>query len=181
MIFFRLTSLYKLLFLKLCIFLILLSSCGSSTPLNSERIAQRYGNYGIEILFAGDQNRISSLYSESDGRKTMRTLALVEFTAADAPEIANEHGQVLGGGSIGAVFKEAGWTIDKTSSRYCLSKTDLKSLPELERMGIPHPTVLATRIYVFHVRKGTVSIEYATITEIYHPDYLQVDESLDDC
>jgi hypothetical protein len=181
MIFFRLTSLYKPLFLKLCISLILLSGCSSSTPLNSERIAQRYGNYGIEILFAGDQLRISNLYSETDGRRTMRTLALVEFTAADAPEIANEHRQVLGGGSIGAVFKEAGWTIDKVLSRYCLSRTDLESLPDLKEMGIPHPATLATRIYVFHVRRGTISIDYATITEIYHPDYVQVDEDLDDC
>ena len=141
----------------------------------------RYGNYGIEILFAGDQQRISNLYSEGDGQKTMRTLALVHFTAVNAPEIADEHKQILGGGSVGAVFKNAGWSIDKTASRYCLSKTDLESLPELERMGIPQGTTLATRIYVFHVRKGTVSIDYATITEIYHPDYLQADESLDDC
>jgi len=172
---------HKRLFLKLYLLLIFLSGCSSSAPLNSERIAQRYGSYGIEILFAGDQQRISNLYSEANGRKTMRTLALVEFTAADAPEIANEHGQVLGGGSIGAVFKDAGWTIDKGASRYCLSKTDRESLPELERMGIPHPAALATRIYVFHVRKGTVSIDYATITEIYHPDYVQADANLDDC
>ena len=181
MIFFRLTCIHKLLFIKLSIFLIFLSGCDSSTPLNSERIAQRYGNYGIEVLFAGDQKRISNLYSEADGRKTMRTLALVQFTAADAPEIANEHRQILGGGSIGAVFKKAGWTIDKTSSRYCLSKTDLESLPDLARMGIPPPATLATRIYVFHVRKGTISIDYATITEFYHPDYQPVDENLDDC
>lgn len=185
MICFRLTYIRNRLFLQLCLFTIFLSACGSTQPLNSERIAIRYGNYGIEILYADARHRISNLYSEADGRKTMRTLALVEFTAADSPDIVSEHRQILSGGSIGAVFKEAEWIIDKTSSRYCLSRADLESIPELELMGILYSATLATRIYIFQVQKGSLSINYATITEIYHPDYIQAAEltgkDLDDC
>lgn len=185
MIYFRLTYLRYLLFLKVFLSIGILSACATEPLLNSERIAGRYGNYGIEIMYAGDGRRLSSLYSEDDGRRTMRTLALVEFTAADAPEIATEHQRILAGGSIGAVFKEAGWTIEKVSSHYCLSRMDLASMPELKRMDIDFPATLATYIYVFKVNKAASSINYATITEIYHPDYLRADQLangyLDDC
>ena len=160
-------------------------SCATAPSLNSERIEQRYGNYGIEILQSGNNRRLTSLYSVSDGQKTMRTLALVEFTAPDDPQLLSEHQRILGGESIGAVFKEEGWIIDKISLRYCLSRFDLQSMPELSRMRLNHPDTLATRRYVFRVQKGETSVNYATITEIHHPDYLQaVDltpEDLDDC
>jgi hypothetical protein len=163
----------------------LLVACAPAPPLNSERIAQRYGNYGIEILQSGSQGRLSSLYSVSDGQKTMRTLALVEFTAADDPHLVREHQRILAGESIGAVFKEEGWHIDKISLRYCLAPLDLQSMPELSRMRLKHPATLATRTYVFSVRKGKTSINYATITEFHHPDYLQAadltPEDLADC
>ena len=116
---FRLENSRLYLFFNGFFVLLLLIGCSDALQLNSERIAHRYGNYGIEILYADDVRRISNLYSEKNGRKIMRTLALVEFVATGTPEIAGEHQRILGGGSIGAVFKEAGWTIDKTSSRYC--------------------------------------------------------------
>jgi len=151
----------------------LLGACTSSTQLNSERIAERYGSFGIEILQSGDDRRLSSLYSVSEGKKTMRTLALVDFRAANDSNIVQEHERILAGESIGAVFKESGWTIDKISSHYCQTQLDFNSLPELLRMEIELPATLATRRYTFRVRKGAVTIDYANITEIYHPDYLQ--------
>jgi hypothetical protein len=162
-----------------------LVSCATAPPLNSERIEQRYGNYGIEVLQSGNNRRLSSLYSVSDAQKTMRTLALVEFTAADDEHLAREHQRILAGESIGAVFKGEGWTIDKISLRYCLSRLDLQSMPELSRMRLGHPATLATRSYVFRVQKDDIKINYATITEIHHPDYLQAadltPEDLADC
>jgi len=148
---------------------------GGSYPalLNSERIAERYGNFGIEILQAENGRRLSSLYSVVEGQKTMRTLALVEFTGADDPRLAAEHARVLAGESIGAVFKATGWTIEKISPRFCLSKLDLEELPELSAMDIDLPASFATHNYIFRVKKGDSSIDYASITEIHHPDYLQ--------
>lgn len=177
-------SRYYLLFNGLLSLFILLS-CDSSPQLNSERIAARYGNYGIEILSANEHRRVANLYSDDGTRKTMRTLALVVFTATDQPETRDEHARILAGGSIGAVFKEAGWTIEKVSSRYCLSRSDLESMPQLAHMHIDLPASLATRSYVFGVRKDGKSIDYATITEIHHPDYLQASDfanaNLDEC
>ena len=46
--------------------------------LNSERIAEKFGNYGIEVL---EQNplRVSSLYSVEHGQRVCRTFAIVMF------------------------------------------------------------------------------------------------------
>jgi hypothetical protein len=186
MLYSRLTISRFYLFLNGFISFSVLSACHATpAPLNSERIAQRYGNFGIEILYAGDLHRTTSLYSESNAGITMRTLARVEFTAADNPNVATEHELILDGGSIGAVFKEAGWTINKVSPQYCLLQADFESLPELQRMEILLPANLATHTYVFRVQKEALSIDYATITEIHHPDYLQAEDfangNLDDC
>jgi len=163
----------------------LLGACNPAVPLNSERIAQRYGNYGIEILRSDNNRRLSSLYSTGDGQKTTRTLALVDFSATIHPKLAREHQRILAGESIGAVFKEQGWTIEKVSSRYCGAIFDLASIPELSGMDIELPARLAMHSYVFRVQKGGLSIDYATITEIHHPDYLQgadlTDGYLADC
>jgi hypothetical protein len=182
---FRLIKLHYSLFFLVFSGSPFLVSCAPAAPLNSERIEQRYGNYGIEILQTGNNRRLSSLYSVRDGQKTMRTLALVEFTATDDEPLAREHQRILAGESIGAVFKEEGWTIDKISLRYCLSQLDLQSMPELSRMRLSHPATLATRSYVFRVQKDKTSINYAIITEIHHPDYLRAadltPEDLADC
>ena len=103
----------------------------------------------------------------------MRTLALVDFSAANDSNIVHEHERILAGESIGAVFRDSGWTIDKISSRYCQTQLDFDAMPELLRMEIVQPATLATRRYIFRIRKGAVIIDYASITEIYHPDYLQ--------
>jgi hypothetical protein len=152
---------------------VLLSACNPSPPLNSERIAQRYGNYGIEVLQAGDSRRTSSLFSMDAGHKTMRTLALVEFAAGNDPLLATEHRRILAGESIGTVFKESGWTISKVSSHVCQAQLGLNEMPELSRMEIVLPATLASHQYVFRVHKGEDSIDYAIITEIHHPDYLR--------
>ena len=162
-----------------------LGACSPSAPLNSERISERYGNYGIEVLQSNNGRRLSSLYSTDDGQKIMRTLALVEFIGADNPQLANEHERIISGESIGAVFKEEEWAIEKISSRFCQSNLDLDLMPELSRMDIDLPARFATHHYIFRVQKGESSIDYASITEIHHPDYLQTGDltngNLADC
>jgi hypothetical protein len=169
----KLRKLRYLLIILINFVVALLGACTPPEPLNSERIAQRYGNYGIDVLRSDNNRRLSRLYSTDDGRKTTRTLALVEFATAIHPKLIREHRRVLAGESIGTVFKESGWIIDKISSRYCKAQFDLASMPALSGMDIELPATLAVHSYVFHVQKGTLSIDYATITEIHHPDYLQ--------
>lgn len=50
-----------------------------SALLNSERIAQRYGSYGIEVLASDCGLRVSDLYSGEQTDRVTRTLAVVRF------------------------------------------------------------------------------------------------------
>jgi hypothetical protein len=173
---------YKLLFYNLFILSILLSACERATQLNSERIAARFGNVGIEILQADDRRRVSSLYSvDPDGRtRTMRTLALVEFLGAGDPAVKAEHAAIVAGGSIGEVFSQHGWRIEKLGTRQCRDTPDTASLPMLRDMRLTLPRSLATNRYLFRVHRNGKTVDYATITEIYHPGFVPP-ESLGPC
>ena len=152
----------------------LLCSCSKSVPLNSEKIKQQFGSYGVEILEANDRQRVTSLYSEDGGVRTTRTLALVNFADASNPEIAAIHLDILNGGSIGAEFKSNGWRISKETLRTCSRPFDILAYPGLAGMNIESPAILALHEYRFRLSKNDTSIHYATITEIHHPDYLDL-------
>jgi hypothetical protein len=72
--------------------------------LNSERIEERFGSYGIEVLSDQPAMRRSALFSGDDSDKTCRTYAVVRFVDAPDSQIDSEHEQVLAGDSIGAIF-----------------------------------------------------------------------------
>lgn len=140
--------------------------------MNSERIRERFGSFGLDILESSASRRVSSLYSLEDGRKVCRTYAVVEFGDAILPELAAEHALVMAGESIGAVFKGRGWTITKRHTRVggtALGSADA-GIGALMRLGVPQQVALHS--YVFEVAKGDAAYEYATITEMHHPDYL---------
>ena len=155
------------------------SAC-STTPaeeeLNSDRILARFGSYGVEVLYADGDRRISSLFSESHGGKTTRTLAIVQIQTPVPAAIAGEHREILAGGSIGKVFRENGWSINKRH----IFVGDLepgRAAPSVYWfMRIPAVGELASHVYVFNVSNGTAAHDYATIIEIHHPDYLNYDQ-----
>jgi hypothetical protein len=137
--------------------------------LNSERIEQTFGSYGIDVIYAEDDMRISNLYSLHGGAKVMRTLAIVELPSSIDDAIAAEHQAILDGGSIGAVFTDAGWEVVKTGHSYFST-----GLPPavLEAMGITENTRFAAHYYQLALAKRRRTIDYALIIEIHHPDYL---------
>lgn len=141
--------------------------------LNSERIEQRFGSYGIEVLEADGTLRVSNLYSETGGRRTGRTFAIVLYPAAVAPALADEHAEVASGGSIGAVFARAGWVVSKRHLWFgeVQSKGRAASL-----MDIGDDVPLAAHVYVFRVQRAGTAYDYATIAELHHPDYLRADD-----
>jgi len=49
----------------------------SRALLNSERIEQRFGSYGITVLEQSDLTRVSNLYTLEEERETCRTFAIV--------------------------------------------------------------------------------------------------------
>jgi hypothetical protein len=137
--------------------------------LNSERIAQRFGSYGIDVLESDGRVRVSNLFSERTGEKTCRTFAVVRYADAIAPAIAQEHGEIVAGGSIGAVFTAHGWRVGKTNLRYFEIEAPARVA---ELMRVATGTRLAAHAYALDVARDGQSYEYALLVEIHHPDYL---------
>jgi hypothetical protein len=141
----------------------------SREPLNSERIAQRFGSYGIEVLASDRRTRVSNLFSGRGDAKTCRTFAIVRFPASIDPAVAAEHATIVNGGSIGAVFAASGWRVLKTHLFY----GEVRATARLAGlMHVAEGTPLAEDAYVLDVAKDDQTVEYAALVEIHHPAYL---------
>lgn len=154
-----------------------LSGCvTSSTRLNSDRIEQTFGSYGVDVLRADARRRVSSLYSSNGGSNTTRTYAVVDFAGEPASQYLREHALIVEGGSIGATFRNAGWRLDK--QHLFIGELEVpKSYTEIGKlMQLELPETLATHVYLLNVQRDEWTFQYATITEIHHPDYLTADE-----
>lgn len=141
--------------------------------LNSERIEQAFGSYGIEVLSSTPELRVSNLYSTQGGRRVCRTFAVVVYPHGVDEGLLAEHAAILDGGSIGATFAASGWRVRK-DHRYF---GEIASTPKLESlMGGIEPTRLAVHVYGLSVAKDDADTEYASIVEVHHPDYLGLAE-----
>lgn len=141
--------------------------------LNSERIGQTFGSYGIEVIENGEAVRVSNLYSGDGDDRVTRTFAVVQYPDEIDAAFAAEHETIVDGGSIGAVFTDNGWTVRKRHRFFGV----LESSPRVERMmGGIAAQALATHVYVLDVLKAGTELEYAAIVEVHHPDYLSLDE-----
>jgi len=139
--------------------------------LNSERIAMEFGSYGIDVLESDARVRVSNLYSLDQGTKICRTFAVVHLPELIENAYFFEHEAILSGQSIGAVFAQHGWTIEKINRYFgVLQSTDRVA----GLMGEIAPQPLAVHLYDFKVSKSGTSLIYASIAEVHHPDYLSV-------
>lgn len=144
-------------------------------PLNSERIEARFGSYGIEVVKAEGELRVSNLHSGPPGDTTTRTLAVVLLPGRVDPRLAGEHQAIIAGGSIGAVLRESGWTVRK----HHLWFGELTGRPEWGRLWSMlriAPQNLAVHVYELEAAGTGEPIPYATIAELHHPDYLPLDD-----
>jgi hypothetical protein len=158
------------------VFALALLGCESdrpaTPPLNSERIEQVFGSYGVEVLASDVSRRISSLYSTDNGVRTTRTLAVVAWAGSADARLADAHAAILGGASIGATLEAAGWVVEKHNYFY----GETRASEEVSRlMRVPPGTMLATHGYGLAVTRDGRSSNYATIAEIHHPDYLDLE------
>jgi len=150
-----------------------LSACAvQPEQLNSERIEQRFGNYGIEVIEQNSSVRRSNLYSADGAVRTCRTYAVVVFSDSDTKAIGGAHSGVLAGESIGATFKTAGWRIEKET--FFVGELQITNPQHLiaQLMHLDAPTSLGLHAYRLVLGKELDSIHYATIIEAHHPDYL---------
>ena len=150
-----------------------ISACAiESELLNSERIADRFGNYGIEVLSHEAGLRRSNLYSTENGVRTCRTYAVVRFNEEPNAEIGSEHAQILAGNSIGAIFKANGWSIHKETLYVGAARLDTPGIAVAELMRLDPGTEVAMHVYRLLLKKDEQAIDYGTILELHHPDYL---------
>ena len=151
----------------------ILSACATeSVILNSERIERRFGSYGIEVLASEAGLRRSSLFSLDGDTATCRTYAVVQFVEQLDDSYDDAHSKVLAGDSIGETFKEDGWAIQKRT--LYIGNIRLPDEPtqiaRLMRLSGAHD--LALHVYQLVLVRDDNALEYATIMEAHHPEYL---------
>ena len=150
-----------------------ISACATEPEhLNSERIAERFGNYGIEVLSSEPGLRRSNLYSTENGVRSCRTYAVVRFDEEPNALIDSEHAQILAGNSIGAIFKAKGWSINKETLYVGTAHLDDAGDTVAALMQLAAGADVAMHIYRLLLKKDGQAIDYATILELHHPDYL---------
>ncbi len=154
-----------------------LSACAlEPESLNSERIKERFGSYGIEVLSHESGVRRSSLYSIDADTKVCRTYAVVRFVDESTPRVAEAHADILAGRSIGATFKSSGWHIGKVTLHVGNISLDGSDHVIGDLMQINGPAELGVHAYQLVLEKDSQTIDYATIVETHHPDYLSLPE-----
>ena len=156
-----------------------LDACAhESERLNSERIVDRFGNYGIDVVTSEPGLRRSNLYSSEDGVHTCRTYAVVQFVDEPDALIDAEHAQILAGKSIGAIFKASGWAILKETLHIGTVRLEDTRHPVATLMGLEHSAEVAMHVYRLLLEKSEQAIEYATLIELHHPEYLDRNDLL---
>lgn len=144
----------------------------SSKLLNSERIKQKFGNYGIEVLSHTDVARVSNLFSSHKGAKITRTFAVVNYSEKIDSSYIKIHSQIVKGASIGRIFKKNEWKIVKKPLFKGVIKTEQGSFSLVYNLMSIRQKPLAFYMYDFYVKKDNQQYKYATITEVYHPQYI---------
>ena len=144
--------------------------------LNSERIKLKFGNYHIKVLKKNAELRVSNLYSIKEDTNITRTFAVVHYPEIIDSAFLKEHKKIVAGGSIGSVFKQAQWKIKKESLFFGELKPSSDYQYIFQLMGNIAPSKLAIYTYRFTLNKEGKSYQYATISEVYHPDYLTLNQ-----
>lgn len=142
--------------------------------LNSDRIEYFFGSYGVDPLEIESpvfpNSRIANLHSLHQGKKIMRTLAVVDYFQPQQPSLGPVHREIVQGKSIGIALREHGWTIHKNAVYFgslSLSPNVMDWMDEYEsKEGAVH-------FYRLEVSKNNQDpIPYCTILELHSPQYL---------
>ena len=157
-----------------------LNACASEPiVLNSERIQQQFGSYGVDVLTNEPGLRRSSLYSVAEDDRICRTYAIVRFVGEMDDSYSLEHTKVLEGNSLGNVFKTNGWDIRKQTLHIGSISINATDGQIFDLMRLVAERSLALHVYQLLLAKNKQIFEYATILEVHHPDYLIESELLD--
>ncbi|MEM6916849.1 MAG: hypothetical protein AAF491_09815 [Verrucomicrobiota bacterium] len=140
--------------------------------LNSERIEATFGSYGIDVL-EETPVRVSMLHSVHDGDRICRTFAIVCFAESFPKAFRVPMNKVRKGASLGATLKDAGFLVEKRP----LQIGEIPSGPRfLELAKLESSQDLAFFSYELSAQKDGEAAVIATIIEVYHPDYLTLEQ-----
>ena len=151
------------------------ASAVESEVLNSERIEARFGSYGIDVISDRGGQRLASLYSGSGESRICRTFASVRRQARNGESIDAEQADIAAGRSIGARFRESGWSVAKRTLHAGAIPVGSLIAEVGRRMRLAGETRVAIHAYQLVLGRERQTIDYATIIEAHHPDYLTVD------
>ncbi|MGB5626933.1 MAG: hypothetical protein WBM61_14430 [Woeseiaceae bacterium] len=159
---------------------VMLSACETEPVLlNSERIEQRFGSYGITVLPSEPGLRRSSLFSIYEDEAICRTYAVVRFADQPHDRYSEEHAKVLAGNSIGAIFRSHGWDVHKQTMYIGSLLLPNRKTQIGELMHITDQGELAMHVYQLLLVRNEQVFEYATIVETHHPEYLSESDVLE--
>lgn len=139
--------------------------------MNSDKIRERFGHYGVELLEQSPGTRLASLYSLSGEQRITRTLALTRFELPAHPAVDEQDAQIRSGESIGATLRQAGWTVVKNKTTDCQVIAGQRFALLGGATLSPEDRVLL-RVYSLSVVKGDLAIDYASIAEAYHCEHI---------
>jgi hypothetical protein len=143
--------------------------------LNSDRIEYFFGSYGVDKLEIDSEvfpeSRIANLHSIHQGKKIMRTLAIVDFFLPVQDELNSVHLEIKKGKSIGIALRENGWIIHKNPVYFGVISLSPGLMDWMDEYCID---CAAVHIYRLEVSKKERldSIPYCTIIEVHSPQYL---------
>ena len=143
---------------------------------NSERIRHKFGSYGIEVLENSPGLRVSSLFSTHAGVKINRTFAVVAYPEIIEDAFEKEHAAIINGESIGIVFKQNGWLIDKHHQYFGEIEAPAGQFESHSQPAESGRKRSAIHVYSLMVKKDGSELQYASIAEIHHPDFLQLED-----
>jgi hypothetical protein len=143
---------------------------------NSDRIRLKFGSYGIEIIENDLKIRVSNLYSVEDGVRTSRTFAVVVYPSVIEPAFSKEHDEITNGQSIGIVFKNNGWAINKHHQYFGKVEGTSENPAAVSSFGDIGSTQPVVHVYSLFVKKYGAEYHYASIAEVHHPQYLGLDD-----
>jgi hypothetical protein len=143
---------------------------------NSERIRMKFGNFGIEVLESDAGIRVSNLYSTHDNVRISRTFAVVAYPENIEPAFRKEHDAIIDGQSIGIVFKNNGWVIEKHHQYFGEIELPLHLFGIASHSSETDKARSAIHVYSLIVKKGESEFQYASIAEVHHPEFLQLQD-----
>ena len=146
----------------------------ASRPLlNSERIEQSFGSYGVHIVTQSPAFRATCLYSGAGGDRVCRTLAVVRFAQDSDPRLATSLDRIRQGASLGSTLLDAGWQVEKTRGEIGQLTSSVSGHEDLSRfLGLADPVPLAFHIYALQAVRDELRVPVAELFELHHPAYL---------